>query len=69
MVLDHDISKPFDPVIVLNIEPHIPLSYKEAISGEDVQFWIPALDDEQKSIKENNTWELVKLPPGRKVIK
>lgn len=38
---------------------YVLLTYQEAISGEDKQKWIEAIEDEKNSLIENNTWELV----------
>ena len=39
-----------------------PSSYKEAIVASDANTWLQAMRSEMDSIKENNTWALVKLP-------
>ena len=44
------------------------LTYHEAVNSEDSALWKEAIDKEMASLKENNTWELVDLPPGRKAI-
>lgn len=31
--------------------------------------WRSAMDEEYESLLQNNTWELVQLPPGRKLVK
>lgn len=38
--------------------------------GEDVKeaAWVNPMNDEIYSIHKNNTWELVQLPKGKKVI-
>ena len=45
-----------------------PTTIEEALSGEYSEQWKAAVDAEYKSLLENNTWELVKLPEGRKAI-
>ena len=46
-----------------------PSNFNEAISiKEEKSQWIDAMQQELKSIQENNTWVLVDLPPGRKAI-
>ena len=42
-----------------------PVSYKEAIKDEN---WRKAIKEEYDALKENDTWELSKLPPDRKPI-
>ena len=34
----------------------------------DANEWISAATDEITALQNNNTWELVELPPGRKAI-
>ncbi|CAI7863981.1 unnamed protein product [Closterium sp. NIES-53] len=41
---------------------------KEALEFSDVEEWKKAMESELKSIEENDTWELVELPEGRKAI-
>ena len=47
----------------LNVEQifhtFIPKSYKEAVTCEQKQLWIKAMDEEMKSISDNDVWELV----------
>lgn len=45
-----------------------PDSYAAAMKSEDVQKWRTAMDKEMQSLKKNDVWDLVKLPPGRKTI-
>ena len=45
-----------------------PVSYSNAKSRPDAQNWINAMLEELRSLHEKNTWMLVRLPPGRKVI-
>ena len=45
-----------------------PNSYSEAMVSEDSQEWHSAMDEEMKSLAENNTWELVDKPDNRMVI-
>ncbi|KAJ0179561.1 hypothetical protein K1T71_005273 [Dendrolimus kikuchii] len=45
-----------------------PLTVEEALSGPDAQHWREAMDEEYKSLMENNTWELTKLPPNKKAM-
>lgn len=50
-------------------ESGIPKSYEDAVSRTDGDKWIEALKFEFKSLNDLGTWELVELPPRRKVIK
>lgn len=45
-----------------------PNSIEEALKGDHAKQWKQAADAEYQSLMENNTWELVKLPKGRKAI-
>lgn len=46
-----------------------PESFKEAINSPQSNEWKKAMDDEFKSLKENKTWKLMKLPKGRRAVK
>ncbi|CAI7871281.1 unnamed protein product [Closterium sp. NIES-53] len=48
--------------------PGEPATLKEALESSDAEEWKKAMDSELKSIEENDTWELVELPEGRKAI-
>jgi hypothetical protein len=41
---------------------------KEALRGEHRNEWTKAMNGEMKSLQDNNTWELVKMPPDRKTL-
>lgn len=45
-----------------------PGSYDDAVSCADSRKWHIAMEEEMDSLKENNTWDLVKLPPNSKVV-
>lgn len=45
-----------------------PSSYNEAVTCTDKFKWIQAMNDEMSSMYENQAWELVDLPEGRKGI-
>lgn len=42
-----------------------PRNYKQASKNDE---WKKVMEQEMKSIEENETWELTRLPPGQKVI-
>lgn len=44
-------------------------SYTEAVKGEHKQQWINAMNKEMKSLHDNSTYELVKLPKGKRALK
>ncbi|KAL1582041.1 hypothetical protein WHR41_09299 [Cladosporium halotolerans] len=45
-----------------------PKTYAEAIEGPEESLWRDAMDDEMLSHAENQTWDVVDLPPGQKVL-
>ncbi|KAK8936988.1 hypothetical protein KSP39_PZI012089 [Platanthera zijinensis] len=45
-----------------------PFSYQEAMRSRDSLMWAEAIDDEMDSLLHNNTWHLVDLPKGAKVL-
>lgn len=45
-----------------------PITIKEALSSPNAEKWRNAMNEELNSLQENQTWELVKLPHGRKPI-
>lgn len=47
----------------------LPKSFKTAMLGSDKELWKAATDLEYKAMIDNKTWSLVKLPPGRKVLR
>jgi hypothetical protein len=52
-------------VEALLAETEEPTNYKEAVVYQE---WIDAMDKEMQSILKNETWELVKLPTGKRPI-
>jgi transposase InsO family protein len=49
----------------VNFEPK---TYKQAVTCVDAEKWKKAMDEEIKSIKQNNTWDVVKLPKNKRAI-
>ena len=45
-----------------------PISYQKAITSTEAQKWKEAMKEEMKSLEENLTWSLVKLPKDRRTI-
>lgn len=45
-----------------------PLTFEQAVQCCESKYWIEAIDDEFKSLIENDTWSLEELPAGRKAI-
>ncbi|CAI7835266.1 unnamed protein product [Closterium sp. NIES-54] len=48
--------------------PGEPATLKEALESSDAEEWKKPMESELKSIEENDMWELVELPEGRKAI-
>ena len=46
----------------------VPKSYTQAVNSEDSSDWKLAMDDEYQSLKENNTFDIVPLPEGKKLV-
>lgn len=46
-----------------------PETYQEVMEHKNKQEWIKAMQEEMKSLHENHTFELVKLPNGKKLLK
>ena len=45
-----------------------PFTFKKAINRNDNDKWLVATLEEMESLQKNKTWELVKLPKGKKAI-
>jgi len=45
-----------------------PRSLHEALNGPNASMWKNAADNEYQSLLNNDTWELIDLPPGKNVI-
>ncbi|KAG8472449.1 hypothetical protein CXB51_034191 [Gossypium anomalum] len=45
------------------------INYSEAISCEDSEKWMFAMQEEMESLHKNKTWDLVKLPKGKKTVR
>ncbi|KAF3643364.1 hypothetical protein FXO38_20633 [Capsicum annuum] len=46
-----------------------PSSYSEAVSFDDSYRWIIAMQEEMESLHKNDTWDLVRLPKDKKVVR
>ena len=46
----------------------IPATYREAMQSDEKDEWSTAMGEELQSLHKNQTWELVPLPQGKKVI-
>ena len=45
-----------------------PKTIEEATSSPEKSKWMEAMESEMQSLKENDVWELVELPKGRKTV-
>ena len=50
------------------VNSDIPNSYKEAMNSSESENWQLAMDDEMKSLHDNQTFEIVPLPKNKKVV-
>ena len=46
----------------------IPITVEDALNGEEADQWKKAVNEELGTLKKMGTWELAKLPEGRKPI-
>ncbi|KAG8477963.1 hypothetical protein CXB51_027628 [Gossypium anomalum] len=46
-----------------------PSNYSEAISCEDSEKWMFTMQEEMESLHKNKTWDLVKIPKGKKTVR
>ncbi|KXJ62430.1 hypothetical protein RP20_CCG010088 [Aedes albopictus] len=65
---DFDVEYASFALNAMNFVEDIPNSIAELKKRDDWQKWKAAMDEEMSSMARNNTWTLVKLPPGRKAI-
>lgn len=56
------------PIPVPPLHRDVPRSYKQAMSHPRRDRWLAAMNKELKSLQDNETWDLVPLPPGRKAF-
>lgn len=54
--------------VAKEVDPHEPSTYKEVVTGIKFSQWLAAMGDEMKSLENNQTWELARRLPGRKVV-
>ena len=45
-----------------------PINFRQALENSKFQEWIDAMNEEKKSMKDNDVWDLVPLPEGVKLI-
>lgn len=49
-------------------ECYVPTTYEEAVKGENSLKWKEAITEELQALEDNNTWEIMKLPPKKTTI-
>jgi hypothetical protein len=59
------LSKPLKAFTQTLSSYHIPSSVEEALSDPE---WAQAMQEELEALKKNNTWKLVPLPEGKKIV-
>ena len=52
----------------INVMEDDPINFCQAIESSNSQKWIDAMNEEMKSIKDNDVWDIVPLPKGTKPI-
>ena len=62
------IAKDFGPDFLTFLNEEERQTYKAALESSEAPYWKEAIQSEMESIMQNNTWELVNLPPGNKPI-
>ena len=50
------------------IDDDIPNTFGKALRSSESDLWKLTMEEEIKSLHQNQTWELVKLPKGKRVI-
>ena len=45
-----------------------PFAYTEVVSCDDSGRWMISMQEKMESLHKNNTWDLVRLPKGKKVV-
>ncbi|XP_068322439.1 B2 protein-like [Pyrus communis] len=59
-------AKDFGPNFLTFVTEEEPQTYKAALESSEAPYWKEAIQSEIESIMQNNTWELVNLPPRNK---
>ena len=55
-------------VIANHIQDEEPKSFKEAVESGDRDQWLAAMEEQLKSLYENQTWTLVENPKYKKIV-
>lgn len=64
-----NLEKPKPKYTYYALHVHDPVSVAEAMNDMDAKSWKSAMKEEMASLAQNETWELAKLPAGKKAIK
>jgi len=51
------------------VEDSVPSTFREAELSSESELWKKAMVEEIGSLHANDTWELAKLPKGKKIIR
>lgn len=66
--LEGGMQQSLDVTAILENAVSEPRTFEDALLSPERDAWQTAMQEEIDSLKENHTWELVDLPPGRKVV-
>lgn len=66
--LQRGMQRDYDVTASLKHTVNEPRTYEEALLSPEKHIWQTAMQEEISSLNDNHTWELVQLPPGRKVV-
>ncbi|GJW67627.1 putative RNA-directed DNA polymerase [Tanacetum coccineum] len=67
--LDEDVHPELPSYLICQLLLFWQECYAEAMKDEHKKEWFEAMEDEMNSLHENNTFELVKLPKGKRALK
>jgi transposase InsO family protein len=65
---DDDSDDPIDLIDALSASAVEPMTYKQSQQQSDADLWHTACEEEMEAHRVNGTWEIVKLPPGKRAI-
>src|SRR6266702_6211000 len=65
---DEDSDDPIDFIQAGAASTAEPTSYRQSQQHSDANLWHTACEEEMEAHRLNGTWEIVKLPPGRRAI-
>ena len=65
---ESDSDDPLDVINAHSVSVPEPMSYRQSQSCSDKDLWHEACLEEMEAHKQNGTWQIVKLPPGKHAI-